>query len=220
MESIVSITIMILEAIRILKKSIKFYSAGSGEIFGNIQTGYADTRTSYNPTSPYGIAKMSSLKIVEHYRKLYGIFSCTGILFNHESPLRGPNFVTQKIVNAARNISAGHDIKLTLGNINISRDWGWAPEYVEAMWLMLQADIPRDYVIATGVTHSLREFLSCVFDFFNLDWDKYTIFDNSLLRPRDILRSVGNPIDASINLNWKANKNFDYIVENMCINKD
>jgi len=216
LESIVSITINLLEAINRIGRNIRFYSAGSGEVFGNTGEVPANIHTPHKPVSPYGIAKSTNFRFVEHYRSVYKLYLCTGILFNHESPLRGKQFVTQKIVTTARNISNGSESKLVLGNLDIYRDWGWAPEYVEAMWLMLQSDNPRDYIISTGRTTSLRDFVRITFQHYGLDWQQFTSIDTSLFRPIEIIRSVGDPSEALSNLSWSPKIQIEEIVQNMC----
>ena len=173
LESISVGTLNLLEAIRFIGRQIKFYSAGSSECFGNTDGQPANEETLFRPRSPYAVAKATAFWEVANYREAYSLFACTGILFNHESPLRPERFVTQKIVKSACRIAAGNDEKLHLGNISIARDWGWAPEYVEAMWLMLQQDKADDYVIATGETNSLQDFVAAVFEAQGLTWNEH-----------------------------------------------
>lgn len=203
LESIGMGTLNILEAIRFSQLPIKFYNAGSSECFGNVSHA-VNEETPFRPRSPYGVAKATSFWEVANYREAYNIFACTGILFNHESPLRKERFVTKKIVSAACRISNGSNEKLSLGNINIQRDWGWAPEYVEAMWLMLQQDQADDFVVATGETISLKQFIIFVFEHLQLDWEKHVIFDDSLLRPTDIEMGLADPAKARTFLSWEA----------------
>jgi GDPmannose 4,6-dehydratase len=203
MASIATSTLNQLEAIRLIDKGIRFYNAGSSEVFGDTGNGYADEHTAYRPQSPYGVAKAAAAWQVSVYRKAYGMFTCTGILFNHESPLRPERFVTQKIVSAAKRIVLGSDEKLTLGNIDIHRDWGWAPDFVDAMWRMLNLAVPEDFIIATGVTQSLKDFIQAVFEDAGLDWRDHVIFDPVLVRPTDPLTSVGNPAKAQQLLDWQ-----------------
>lgn len=193
----------ILESIRLLSKSIKFYNASSSECFGNTSE-IADEETSFHPRSPYATAKAAAFWSVSNYRDAYNIYACNGILFNHESPLRPKRFVTQKIVDTACRIAQGSKEKLFLGNINIRRDWGWAPEYVEAMWLMLQQEQPGDYVIATGETWSLKNFIDTVFSKLGLDWKQHTEINDELVRPSDISNSEANPAKAKDKLGWQA----------------
>lgn len=203
MESITIGTLNILEAIRFSKKPIRFYNAGSSECFGN--TDHAvDELTPFRPRSPYGVAKATAYWQVSNYREAYDLFACTGILFNHESPFRKERFVTKKIISTACRIYNGSSEKLVLGNINIGRDWGWAPEYVEAMWLMLQQEKADDFVIATGETISLKEFVTLTFDMLNLNWQQYVSYDDTLLRPTDIERGLANPQKAKEILGWEA----------------
>ncbi|SDJ32482.1 GDPmannose 4,6-dehydratase [Pedobacter sp. ok626] len=214
LESISVGTLSLLEAIRFSGLPIKLYNAGSSECFGNA-TEAVDETTAFRPRSPYGVAKATAFWEVANYREAYNIFACTGILFNHESPLRKERFVTKKIIAAACRISKGSSEKLTLGNINIWRDWGWAPEYVEAMWLMLQQDNPDDFVIATGETISLKDFIVIAFEYLNLDWQKYVIFDDSLLRPTDIEKGLARPQKAKKILNWEAKTKSNNLIELM-----
>jgi GDPmannose 4,6-dehydratase len=204
MESITIGTLNLLEAIRFLDRPVRFYNAGSGESFGDTEDKTADESTPFRPRSPYAVAKAAAFWEVANYRDAYGLFACSGILFNHESPLRPERFVTRKIVATACRIAAGSGEKLTLGNMNIARDWGWAPEYVAAMWLMLQQDRPDDYVVATGKTHSLQEFTAQVFACVGLDWREHVTIDASLYRPSDLAVSRGNPAKAGAILNWSA----------------
>ncbi|BBO67049.1 GDP-mannose 4,6-dehydratase [Desulfosarcina alkanivorans] len=203
-ESITIGTLNLLEALRFLKLPAKLYNASSSECFGNTNGDAATETTPFRPRSPYAAAKAAAFWQTANYREAYGIFTCSGILFNHESPLRPKRFVTQKIVKAAVDIAAGRCSELKLGNIDIARDWGWAPEYVKAMWLMLQRDEPEDYIVATGKTYALREFVQAVFEHLNLDWERYTSNDNKLLRPTDILISRAKPSKVDSFLGWRA----------------
>jgi GDPmannose 4,6-dehydratase len=204
LESIATGTLNLLEAIRFLEKPIRFYNAGSSECFGDTHGEPADENTQFRPRSPYGVAKATAFWEIANYREAYGIFAVSGILFNHESPLRPKRFVTQKIVSTAKRISRGSDEKLYLGNIDIRRDWGWAPEYVEAMYLMLQQDYPEDFVIATGISRSLKEFVEITFEQVELDWQKHVVIDKSLYRLTEIALSQGNPEKAKKQLGWQA----------------
>lgn len=204
LESIATGTLNLLEAIRFLNKPIRFYNAGSSECFGNTYGEAADETTPFRPRSPYGVAKATAFWEVANYREAYGVFACSGILFNHESPLRPERFVTQKIVATACRIASGSQEKLCLGNIDIERDWGWAPEYVEAMWRMLQQDTPDDYVIATGASYKLETFVERAFAAVNLDWQEHVTIDKSLFRPTEIARGQGNPDKARTQLGWQA----------------
>jgi len=203
LESIAQGTLNLLEAIRITGRPIKLYNAGSSECFGDTEEP-ADENTPFRPRSPYAVAKATSFWEVANYREAYGLYACSGMLFNHESPLRPVRFVTKKIVLAACRIAAGGREKLHLGNITIQRDWGWAPEYVEAMWRMLQQDHAADYVIATGETHSLEEFIETAFSDAGLDWQEWVVTDSSLFRPADITVGKANPTLAHQRLGWQA----------------
>jgi len=203
LESISVGTLNFLEAIRFAGRPIRFYNAGSSECFGDIND-VADESTPFAPRSPYAVAKAAAFWEVANYREAYGLFACSGILFNHESPLRPERFVTKKIIAAACRIAAGSQEKLHLGNIAIRRDWGWAPEYVEAMWLMLQQEKPDDFVIATGESHSLEEFVETAFSSVGLDWRDHVVLDKALLRPTDLATGRGNPAKALAKLGWQA----------------
>jgi GDPmannose 4,6-dehydratase len=194
----------LLEAIRFLRKPIKLYNACSSECFGSIEGLAADEKTPFNPRSPYAVAKAAAYWQVSNYREAYNIFACSGILFNHESPLRPERFVTQKIVSAARRIAAGAAEHLHVGNIEVERDWGWAPEYVEAMWRMLQQPQPDDFVIGTGESHSLEEYIQTTFELVGLDWKEHVQVNPRLLRPSDLRFSKSNPHKAVRQLGWKA----------------
>lgn len=215
MESISIGTLNLLEAIRFTGRRIRFYNAGSSEVFGDTHGIAATETTPFHPQSPYAVAKASGHWIVANYRQAYGLFACTGILFNHESPLRPPRFVTQKIIAAACRIAAGSQETLKLGNIAIARDWGWAPEYVDAMWRMLQQDVPRDFVIATGQLRELEEFVALAFVAVGLDWRQHVRTDASLLRPSDIRTGFGNPDKAAQLLGWHAQYRLEDIIQAM-----
>jgi GDPmannose 4,6-dehydratase len=218
-ESIALGTLNILEAIRFSGRSIRFYNAGSSECFGNAINA-VDEQTPFRPRSPYGIAKATAFWQVANYREAYKLFACTGILFNHESPLRKERFVTKKIISTAYRISLGQKIRLRLGNIDIQRDWGWAPEYVEAMWLMLQQDSPDDFVIATGKTTSLKDFIKITFDTLGLNWEEYVDLDEDLIRPTDITVGLANPQKAKKFLNWEAKVGIEDIIKLMLVNEE
>ena len=203
-ESISIGTLNLLEAIRFLEAPIKIYNAGSSECFGNTDGHPADELTPFRPRSPYAVAKAAAFWQMANYREAYGLFACSGLLFNHESPLRPQRFVTRKIVSAACRIAAGMNEKLELGNISVERDWGWAPEYVEAMWLMLQKDTPDDYVIATGETNRLEDFVDGVFTPLGLNWREHVETNQNLFRPTDILTVRANPGKAALKLGWEA----------------
>ncbi len=217
LESISFGTLNLIEAIRFTAMPIKFYNACSSECFGNSVNEPADETTPFRPRSPYAVAKAAAFWEVSNYREAYGLFACSGILFNHESPLRPERFVTQKIVSAAYRISAGSSEKLHLGNMSIQRDWGWAPEYVMAMYLMLQQEQPDDYVIATGETHKLQDFVAETFACFHLDWSEHVVISQALMRPTDIMISKGNPQKAIQKLNWQAEYRLKDIVQMMAL---
>lgn len=204
LESISVGTLNLLEAIRFIGSPMKLYSAGSSECFGNTGGEPANEETPFRPRSPYAVAKATAFWEVANYREAYSLFACTGILFNHESPLRPERFVTQKIIKSACRIAAGSGEKLHLGNISISRDWGWAPEYVEAMWRMLQQDKAEDFVIATDETNTLGSFIEEAFLSVGLNWHDHVVSDQSLLRPSEIMISRGNADKAASLLGWKA----------------
>ncbi len=215
-DSITKSTLIILEIIKSLDLSIKFYNAGSSECFGNTFGLPADEKTNFMPCSPYGIAKAAAHWLVQTYRSSYGISACTGILFNHESPLRPKRFVTQKIIQSALNIKKGRASTFSLGNLETIRDWGWAPEYVEAMWLMLQQNNYSDYVIASGKSYSLAEFTEKVFNYFSLNWKDYLVIDKKLIRPLDISKSLADPSRVYSEIGWKSKVDFDQIILNLC----
>ncbi len=203
-ESIIHATTNLLEAIRHHCRTARFYSAGSSEMFGNRGEEACSEDTPLHPLSPYGVAKASAFWQVASYRTAYGLHACTGILFNHESPLRSERFVTQKIVSAACSIAAGKQRQVALGDLSIRRDWGWAPEYVVAMHKMLQLDVPEDLVIATGRSSSLEDFVRETFAAVGLDWRRHVVHDPSMRRPRDIPINQANPQRARIALGWTA----------------
>lgn len=215
LESIATGTLNLLEAIRFTGSKIKFYNAGSSECFGDSGDRAADETTPFRPRSPYAVAKSTAFWEVANYREAYGLFACSGILYNHESPLRPDRFVTQKIVSAACRIAAGSPDQLHLGNISVQRDWGFAAEYVEAMYLMLQHSQPDDYVIATGETHSLEEFVATAFATVDLDWQEWVNIDKSLYRPTDIAVGRGNPAKAKQQLGWEAKSKMPDVVRIM-----
>lgn len=216
LESITTGTLNLLEGIRFHDRSTKLFNAGSSECFGNTGVTAADENTAFRPRSPYAVAKACSANLVASYRESYQLFACTGILFNHESPLRPRRFVTRKIIEAAHQIHTGIETHLTLGNLDISRDWGWAPDYVEAMWLMLQKDIPIDLVIATGRTVTLRYFVDAAFKYFELDWEKHVRQDESLFRPSDVAYSSAKTELVKKEIGWIAKHSIDDVVRKMC----
>lgn len=215
LDSVQNATTTLLEVIRYLNVPVKFYNAGSGECFGNTGRTRASEASAFQPRSPYGVAKSAAYWIVNNYREAYDINAGTGILFNHESPLRPSRFVTRKIVSTAVRISKGSQERLRLGNTQIIRDWGWAPEYVEAMWLMLQAKKIEDYVIATGESHSLQDFVSAVFALLGLESDAHVIYDHALFRPTDIAIVNADPAKAKRQLGWAAKTHMQEVAKKM-----
>jgi GDPmannose 4,6-dehydratase len=214
-ESITLGTINLLESIRFINPKIRFYNAGSSECFGDTGDNFADENTAFRPTSPYAIAKAAATWQVGLYRKAYGLFAATGILFNHESPLRPERFVTKKIVATVCRIASGSNEKLELGNINIRRDWGWAPEYVDAMWRMLSIERPEDFIIATGYTQSLRDFMKTAFEAVDLDWQEHTVINQNFIRPSDPLEIKGKPNKAIKYLSWAPKVKGSELVERL-----
>ena len=211
LNSTITSTINILEAIRFLKLDARFYNASSSECFGNTGSP-ADESTPFHPRSPYGVGKAAAYWAVANYREAYGLFACSGILFNHESPLRPVRYVTQKIVRGAADIAERKTDSLELGTLSIARDWGWAPEYVDAMARMLAHDEPEDFVIATGEAHRLEDFVERAFSYFGLDWRRHVHGNAALLRPSDIAFSVGNPAKAERLLGWRAERRMAEVV--------
>jgi len=215
-ESITMATLQILEVMRYLKAPIRFYNAGSSECFGDIAAGSAsDETTAFHPRSPYAVAKAAAHWATANYRDAYQLYACSGILFNHESPLRPRRFVTRKIVTSAQRIAAGEKLKLELGDLAVSRDWGYAPEYVEAMWLMLQQPSAEDYVIATGESHPLEELVAGVFAHLGLDWHDHVTINKAFFRPSEIRYSRGNPTKAAERLGWRAETRFAQLIEKL-----
>jgi GDPmannose 4,6-dehydratase len=214
-ESVSIGTLNLLEAIRISELNVRFYNACSSECFGEYNGKPADEKTPFRPKSPYGVAKAAAFWQVLNYREAYGLYACSGILSNHESPLRAERFVTKKIVATACRIAARSREKLHLGNLSIERDWGWAPEYVEAMWLMLNQETPDDFVIATGESHTLEEFLSATFTRVGLDWRDHVVENRSLLRPLDVAKNRANPKKAKELLGWEAKYKMKDVVRMM-----
>lgn len=214
-QSIAIGTLNMLEACRMSDKEIKLYNAGSSECFGDTDGKAANESTPFHPRSPYAVAKVSAYWLVNNYREAYNMYACTGILFNHESTLRPSRFVTQKIIHAAKSIANGSSQKLSLGNMDIQRDWGWATEYVDAMWRMLQQEKPRDLVIATGKTYALEDFVSAAFGHYNLDWRKHVTQSTEFYRPTDILISASDPSNAEKFLGWKAKFDMHDVVKKM-----
>ncbi len=208
-------TINILEALRFLKSRARMYNASSSECFGNTHDQPANETSPFRPCSPYGVGKAASHWLVSNYREAYGLFACSGILFNHESPLRPARFVTQKIIRGAIDVAEGKVDALTLGNLDISRDWGSAPEYVEAIWRMVQLERAEDFVIATGRSYSLRDFARLAFAAVNLDYSKHVLVDPGLFRPLDITISAGDPRKARDMLHWAAATDFPTLITSL-----
>jgi GDPmannose 4,6-dehydratase len=204
----------LLEAVRLMSPKSKFYQASSSEMFGATPPPQGE-ETPFYPRSPYGAAKVYSYWMTRNYREAYGMFAVNGILFNHESPRRGETFVTRKITRAVAKISAGLQDKLYLGNLDAVRDWGYAPEYVEGMWRMLQADQPTDYVLATGTACAVREFVQYSFERVGLDWEKYVDFDDRYLRPTEVDALIGDASKAESLLGWKAKTHAKALAELM-----
>lgn len=205
----------ILEAIQKLGLKSRYYQASSSEMYGKVQSVPQTEDTPFYPRSPYAVAKLYGHWITKNYRESYGIFACSGILFNHESPRRGETFVTRKITRAVAHIKAGLQDKLYLGNLDSKRDWGYAKEYVEAMWLMLQQDEPDDYVIATNETHTIREFLEVAFSRIGLNWEEYVEIDQRYFRPAEVDLLIGDASKAQKKLGWKPKTTFKELAELM-----
>lgn len=215
LESIAAGTLNILEAIRLHGHPTKFYNAGSSECFGDTGNEAANEQTAMRPRSPYAVAKAAAFWQVANYREAYGLHASTGILFNHESPLRPERFVTRKIISTAVRIARGSKERLSLGNIDIARDWGWAPDYVEAMWLILQQKPADDFVIATGVTHTLSQFIDAAFREVALNWRDHVDIDRHLFRPTDLMIGKADPSKAQRKLGWKAIHHMPDVVAKM-----
>ncbi len=215
-DSVAMGTLRLLEAVRDFQqrigKEIRFYQAGSSEMFGLVQAVPQSETTPFYPRSPYACAKVYAHWQTINYRESYGLFACNGILFNHESPRRGETFVTRKITRAIARIVAGQQKKLYLGNLDAKRDWGYAKDYVEAMWLMLQQEQPDDYVIATGETHAIREFLELAFSYVDLKWEDYVEIDPRYFRPAEVELLLGDPTKAKQKLNWQPSVTFKELV--------
>lgn len=219
MNSVVNTCLNFLEALRLTQCDAKFFNAASSECFGDINKGCANEKTVFAPKSPYGVSKAAAYWLVSSYRESYGIFCCNGILGNHESPLRAKKFVTQKIISTAKMIYEGKSNELILGNLNIVRDWGWADEYVKAMHLILNDDEPHDYIISTGKSYALYDFVKKTFDYLELNIEKYLKINEILFRPSDIKRSRLDPTKIKNKLGWEAKYSLENIVEFMINNK-
>ena len=208
-----------LEAVREVNKDIRFYQASSSEMFGRMVENPATERTPFYPRSPYGVAKLYGHWITKNYRESYDMYTCSGILFNHESERRGIEFVTRKISDGVARIKLGLADHISLGNLDAKRDWGYAPDYVEAMWLMLQQETPDDYIIATGETRSIREFLTEAFKCIGIDdWSKYIKLDTKFLRPAEVDVLLGNYLKAKDSLGWEPTTSFEQLVSKMVMN--
>jgi GDPmannose 4,6-dehydratase len=207
-----------LEAIRTVNPKIRFYQASSSEMFGKIRESPQKETTPFYPRSPYGVAKVYGHWITVNYRESYGMFCCSGILFNHESPRRGLEFVSRKVTNAAARIKLGLQKKLLMGNIDALRDWGYAGDYVEAMWLMLQQEQPDDYVIATGIAHSVKDLIQVAFGHLELDWQEYVETDKNFLRPAEVDFLLGDTTKAKSRLGWQTGITFQELIKMMVDN--
>lgn len=204
-----------LEAVRLVNPQARFYQASTSEMFGLIQAARQDESTPFYPRSPYGVAKLMGHWATVNYRESHGIHASSGILFNHESPLRGIEFVTRKVTHAVASIKLGRQKELRLGNIDAKRDWGFAGDYVEAMWLMLQQDAPNDYVVATGITSTVREMCEIAFSHVNLQMEDYLVIDEKFMRPAEVDILLGNPDKAQAKLGWKATTTLQQLIEMM-----
>ncbi len=204
-----------LEAIRQVNPKIRFYQASTSEMFGNVRESPQNEKTQFSPRSPYGVAKLYGHWITVNYRESYALFACSGILFNHESPRRGTEFVTRKITHAAARISLGLADRLELGNLEAQRDWGFAGDYVRAMWMMLQQPEPEDYVVATGISHSVEQFCAAAFSHVGLDWSKHVVSSPEFMRPADVHTLRGDATKARAKLGWQPEVSFEQMVRMM-----
>lgn len=214
-ESIALGTLTLLEAVRISNPDIRLYNAGSSECFGDTGNHVANEDTQFHPRSPYAVAKASAYWAVANYREAYGMYACTGILSNHDSPLRPKRFVTRKIIHAVASLAVKRDTRLALGNLAIERDWGWAPEYVQAISTMLEQPSAQDYIIATGQSHTLTEFVETAYSLIGKDWRDYVTLDKNLIRPTDIQRNKVDPSKAASRLGWKAKYGMKQVISMM-----
>jgi len=205
----------LLEAVRLLDRDIRFYQASSSEMYGKVQEVPQREATPFYPRSPYGVAKAYGHYITVNYRESYDLFACSGILFNHESPRRGLEFVTRKVTDGVARIKLGLQSKLSLGNLDAKRDWGFAKDYVEAMYLMLQQDQPDDYVVAMGETHSVQELVEVAFGHAGLDWQEYVVIDPAFVRPAEVDLLIGDPTHAKTKLGWEPKTSFKGLIELM-----
>jgi GDPmannose 4,6-dehydratase len=216
LDSILTAVLNLLEVMRLRKTRVRLYNASSSESFGDTGETRATALTPFRPRSPYAVAKASAHWLVANYRAAYGLWACNGILFNHESPLRPQRFVTQKIVRAAQRIARGSGERLTLGRLDIRRDWGWGPDYVLPMWAMVQRDQPEDFLVATGESHRLEDFVAAAFAHYDLDWREHVDTSPALYRPDDILHSAGDPSATLAALGWEARYRMTDVVQLMC----
>ncbi|PYO56194.1 MAG: GDP-mannose 4,6-dehydratase [Candidatus Rokuibacteriota bacterium] len=205
----------VLEAVRLVDQGIHLYQASSSEMFGQVRETPQNEHTPFHPRSPYGVAKVYGHAITVNYRESYGLFACCGILFNHESPRRGLEFVTRKVSNGVARIKCGLARELRLGNLDARRDWGFAGDYVHAMWLMLQQDLPDDYVVATGESHSVKELVELAFSYAELDWHEYVVVEPTLKRPAEVDRLLGDATKARQKLGWSPKVRFPELVQMM-----
>jgi len=201
-----------LEAVRVINPKAKFYQASSSEMFGKVQEVPQNEKTPFYPRSPYGVAKVYGHYIAVNYRESYDMFACSGILFNHESPRRGVEFVTRKVSHGVAKIKLGLQNELKIGNLDSQRDWGYAKEYVKAMWLMLQQDEPGDYVVATGKAHTVKKLLQIAFSYVGLNWEDHTVIDENLIRPAEVNRLLGDASKAREKLCWRPGVSFEELV--------
>jgi GDPmannose 4,6-dehydratase len=212
--------VTLLDEIRAMREAtgrdVRFYQASSSEMFGSPAVSPQTEQTTFHPRSPYGVAKSAAHFLTMNYRESYGLFACSGILYNHESPLREPHFVTRKITAGVAAIAQGRADRLKLGTLDVSRDWGWAPDYVRAMWLMLQHDKPGDYIVATGRSRTLHDFLTAAFSCVGVDdWSGHVVTDEGLLRPAEVVGLVGDASKARVELGWEPTVPFEEIVSRM-----
>jgi len=205
----------LLDAVRLVNPEIRFYQASTSEMFGKVREIPQNENTAFYPRSPYGVAKVYGHWITVNYRESYGLYACSGICFNHESPRRGHEFVTRKIVRGAARIKSGLDNELRLGNLDSQRDWGYAGDFVRGMWLMLQQDEPEDYVLATGQTHTVRRFVELAFESVGLNWEDYVVQDPRFMRPADVELLIGDPSKARQKMGWEATMTFEELVRLM-----
>lgn len=214
-ESIVLGGLNLLEAIRLSKQPVRLYNAGSTECFGDTGETPVSEISPFNPRSPYAVAKAAAHWAVSNYRDAYGMYACTGVLSNHDSPLRPRRFVTRKIVRAVAELSRGHTGKLKLGTLGIERDWGWAPDYVDAIWRILQQETPGDFIIATGLTSTLEQFVNAAYSCIGENWRNHVLIDENLFRPSDIIHSRMDPTKAQTHLGWRATHTMPAVVRLM-----